>query len=126
MTYVLAYNPTDSPVVIDTAGRVLGGREWGPVDTTDAAAKEAFDAERLLQPEAPAKGSSGPAADATKAAAELTKRAESFGTADKEQLLATARAAGLLGADDTPHKPELVALLTRSAVPTSGLAAKES
>lgn len=32
--YKTAYNTTDSPVVVDEEGRVLGGREWGTVDDT--------------------------------------------------------------------------------------------
>lgn len=29
-TYVVAYNPTDSPVTVDAAGRSIGGHEWAP------------------------------------------------------------------------------------------------
>lgn len=40
-TYVLAYNTTDRPVVVDGQGRTLGGHEWAPArrgDILDAAA----------------------------------------------------------------------------------------
>lgn len=29
-TYVVAYNPSDSPVVVDTLGRQVAGGEWAP------------------------------------------------------------------------------------------------
>lgn len=47
--YVAAYNPTDGPVVIDADGRTLEGRGWGPVQTTEEAAKAALDDGRLVK-----------------------------------------------------------------------------
>jgi hypothetical protein len=29
-TYVLAYNTGDSPIVVDSSGRTIGGHEWAP------------------------------------------------------------------------------------------------
>jgi hypothetical protein len=31
--YAVGYNPADTPVTIDAAGRTVGGLDWGPVDT---------------------------------------------------------------------------------------------
>lgn len=47
--YQAAYNPGDTPVVIDRDGRTLGGREWGPVLTTEEDAKAAFSDGRLIK-----------------------------------------------------------------------------
>lgn len=47
--YVAAYVPGDTPVVIDRDGRTLGGREWGPVLTTEDEAKSAFSDGRLIK-----------------------------------------------------------------------------
>lgn len=46
--YVPAHNVTDSPVVIDFEGRILGGGEWGVVDRTDDHAEAAVDDRRLV------------------------------------------------------------------------------
>ena len=47
--YVAAYNAGDTPVVIDRDGRTLGGREWGPVLTTEEEVRQAFDSDRLVK-----------------------------------------------------------------------------
>lgn len=49
MGYVTAYNPGDSPVVVDDDGRTVGGREWSPVLTTEDRVKEAFADGRLVK-----------------------------------------------------------------------------
>lgn len=56
MVYAAAYNPTDSPVVIDGEGRTLGGRAWGPVETTEDAVKAALSDGRLVKAARPARG----------------------------------------------------------------------
>lgn len=48
MVYKTAFNTTDSPVVIDDEGHVLGGNEWGTVETTDDAVKAALDSGDLV------------------------------------------------------------------------------
>lgn len=116
MTYVLAYNPSDGPVLIDGQGRTVGGREWMAVDNTDPVAKLAFDSERLLQPEPPTKNADPHAVAAAKEAARLTARAKKLAALDKDVLLDAARTAGLVAEDDTPHKNDLVALLTRTDI----------
>jgi hypothetical protein len=40
----LAYNTTDSPVIVTKDGRTLGGGEFGPVDADDKAVQAAIDA----------------------------------------------------------------------------------
>lgn len=44
----VAYNSSDSPIVISDEGHVLGGREWGPVETTEESVKAAVDAKTLI------------------------------------------------------------------------------
>lgn len=48
MVYRLAFNPTDSPVIVSKDGRTLGGGEFGPVDADDKAVQAAVDADRLV------------------------------------------------------------------------------
>ena len=118
MTFVLAYNPTDGPVVTDTAGRMLGGREWGPVDASDDAVKEQFAAGRLVQVDAPGKQADPAAVAAAKEAERLTARAnELHANGSKPALTEAARDAGLIGDEETPTVSELVALLVRTDVP---------
>jgi hypothetical protein len=117
MTYVLVHNPTDGPVLLDSAGRMLGGHEWGAADTTDDMAAAALDSGRLIRPAAPAKDANPDALAAAQLAADLNARASAFQAADKDDLLEQARDLGLVGVDDVPHKDQLVAALTRSAAP---------
>lgn len=49
MTLRLAYNTTDSVVLCDGQGFVIGGRSWGPVDTTDPIYKRELAAGRLVE-----------------------------------------------------------------------------
>lgn len=68
-----AHNATDSPVLIDDRGRQLGGREWGPVDTTLDEVRAA-EARRTLVVFDPAK--IGP--DAIDAARDAAKAADAL------------------------------------------------
>jgi hypothetical protein len=126
MTYKLAYNPTDGPVVIDTAGRMIGGREWGAADTTDEFAKTATEQGRLVLPDPPGKGSSADALHEHRRAQALSERQESFIAADKPKLQQLAADAGLIGPDADPSKAELVSLLVHSGVDTPTAATKSA
>lgn len=118
MTFQLAYNPSDGPVVIDTAGRILGSREWGAVDTTDDTAKQLLSTDRLIRVDKPAKGANSDALEASRETERLNTRANQLhAKASKEAMTAAARDAGLIGADDAPTVAELVALLVRTDVP---------
>lgn len=55
MAYVLAYNTTNGPLVIDGEGHVLGSREWGPVNPRDEVAKGLLDDSRLVRVDKPSK-----------------------------------------------------------------------
>lgn len=116
--FVVAYNPTDGPVLIDDAGRVVGGGEWAPVDSTDETAKAAFDAGRLLRAEAPARDANPLAVQAAAQAKAFTDRSRAFAALDRDDLAELARTAELIEGDQLPHKDELVAVLVRSDVPT--------
>jgi hypothetical protein len=118
MTFQLAYNPADGPVIIDSAGRVLGSREWGPVDSADDTAKQMLADNRLVRVDKPAKGANDDALAAAKETDRLNSRANQLHSkASKESMTAAARDAGLIGDDDSPTIAELVALLVRSDVP---------
>ena len=46
--FQVAYNPTDSPVVVDAEGRTIGGREWGPADDAVDEVTQALGADQLV------------------------------------------------------------------------------
>lgn len=48
MTFKTVFNTTDSPVVVDSEGRSIGGFEHGTVDTTEDLASDAMDAHVLI------------------------------------------------------------------------------
>lgn len=48
MTYRLAYNPLDTPVVVDAAGRTIGGQEHGLADDNSPEVKDATSDDRLV------------------------------------------------------------------------------
>jgi hypothetical protein len=116
MSYALAYNPTDGPVVIDAAGRTLGGREWGPANTTDDFVKQAVDARRLVLAAIPAKGAAPEPVQAHREAQRLTERQRALQAMEKPQLLELAVAAGLARSVDDPNKADLVSVLSHSSV----------
>jgi hypothetical protein len=49
----LAFNPTDTPVLIDADGRTVAGGEWATVNDTAPAVLEAIDLGRLSWPADP-------------------------------------------------------------------------
>lgn len=51
MVYQTVFNRLDTPVVIDTEGRSIGGGEWGTVNTEEEAVKRALEAEWLTEVE---------------------------------------------------------------------------
>lgn len=130
MTFRLAYNTTDAPVVVDPAGRMLGGHEWGPARSTSDEAKSALRAGRLVWVELDDDASPAPEVAAAIARVdELNSRTEAFGSlepADLEQLAAGAELE--LGGRTT--KTQLVELLTYSDVappaPAKSTSAKET
>ena len=126
--YKVAYNSTSGPVVIDDAGRVIGGGEWGVVDSTSDATKQAIDAGRLVwADEPPADGGNPAAIDAFEHGAFLTSRADALSAHDREQLAGFARSDGLLGEDaPTPLKAQLVDLLARSSFDVATLPSKRT
>lgn len=101
--YAVAHNVTDRPVVIDDEGRVLGGGEWGALDTTDETAKAALEAGYVVTPTV----AGGVARDvelAVELVDQLEERRAQVATFDLRQLRVLARANGL-DADDTPAEP---------------------
>jgi hypothetical protein len=118
MSFVLAYNPTDGPVIIDSAGRSLGGGEFGAVDTSDDLARAAVAAGRLVQPDPPGKGANPVAVQAHRRAEALTDRQTAFTALDKPRLHDLAVDAELIAVDDDPHKAEIVTALVHSSVDT--------
>lgn len=112
--YRLAYNPTDAPMLIDAAGRTLGGGEWGPVSSTADEVKAALEADTLVYVDlADDAEASVPAAAARTRVAELNERTEAFGALDKPEL---EQLAAELEPADGANKAQLVELLAYSSV----------
>lgn len=118
MTYVLVYNPSDGPVVIDVDGRVLGSREWGPADSTDDTAKALLASDQLVKVDKPAKDANPDAVAAAQETVRLNERGNALhATGNKDALTAAAREAGLIGDADTPPIGDLVRVLARTDIP---------
>lgn len=119
--FVTAYNPTDGPVLIDDAGRVLGGGEFGPVDTTEQPTKDALEDGRLVRPDSePGRGASDEAIAAAQRAKLLEERAQAFRALDKPVLIRLAGDVDVapgLDDDQLPAKAALVSALAYSDVP---------
>jgi hypothetical protein len=77
MGYATAFNPSDTPVTVDGAGRQVGGREWAPVSTLEPLVDQALAAGRLVKVTRPkGKADLNPAAEAAfDATEELNKAA---------------------------------------------------
>lgn len=108
--YKTAFNPSDTAVAVSDDGRVIGGHEWGTVDTTDPVGARLLDAGALILVDAP-----GDDADTSKVAAaafertdEITARAGQARELNKDLLHETAVDAGLVDEDDSVRKNELV------------------
>lgn len=67
----LAFNPTDSPVLIDDDGHTLPGGEWGPALTTESAVKAALEAGQLVWSQDPSDDADPAAVAASKRVADL-------------------------------------------------------
>lgn len=95
--FVAAHNPTDQAVVVDDAGRTLGGGEWGVVDTTADQVKTAVDAARLtLAPDLKAdSGNTADANDAARTAETAEKRRRQLDALDADAVHALADQAGV-------------------------------
>lgn len=118
MSYQVAYNPTDAPVLIDFEGRSLGGREWGVVDRSDELVVAALEADRLRTYPSGVDAADDTDPDALAAntlAAELEDRRGRLGEVAVDELRAAAVRAAVVPADqaDDVDKPRLVRMLTR-------------
>lgn len=128
MAHEVVYNTTDAPVIADDEGRVIGGGEWGAVDTTADTVKRALDRGDLVTVEVNDQ-SHADARAARDRAEELTSRSSKLGNLGKDALVEMATDAGLeIDPDDPPHKPDLVSMLAARDVeiPKRQSAAKSS
>ena len=73
----LAANTSDSPVLVTDDGRILGGGEYGPADTTSTAAQDALQRGVLVYPDPPRKNAGTPAAQAQGAVDKLNASTDS-------------------------------------------------
>jgi hypothetical protein len=112
----LAYNTTNSPVMVDCSGFTIGGGEWGVVDTLDDCGKEALAAgDLVLADEEQVRANRGgdPFVGSVLAALEQRRALEEqVSGLSKDDLLATADpdtvAALPVGGDGKPSKADLV------------------
>lgn len=95
--FVPAQNVSDSPVLIDAAGRTLGGGDWGPVDRHDPVAQEAIGDSRLaIHPDLVVSGdTSEEARTAVERAEVLERRRRELANLSEDQLTTLANAAGI-------------------------------
>lgn len=107
MTLRLVANPTYSPLVVDEAGHLLGGREFGTVDSRDPISRVLLSAGLLIEKDLPADDADlrelSPAfVDATARHRERADRTEKASQLDKPAL------AELVDADPSEPKRDLV------------------
>lgn len=93
--YQTAYNTGTEALLADDLGRVIGGSEWGPVDTSSAAVKDALKADLLLLvdveaiPEDTHEHQVNPALrDAVTSTADVNSRLEAIKATSKDDLKA--------------------------------------
>ncbi len=116
--YVTVYNPSDSPVVVDEEGRVIGGQSWGTLDRSDPIAKGLLK-DDLVSEVSEREGSNDvvPAAveafERTKGVRERRRRASEMDVGD---LRAIAEEADLIepGEQPKPGKKELVEMVAEN------------
>lgn len=112
-----AYNPNETPVVVDDLGHVIPGLDWGTVETTANPAKDALDAGLLVLVERPGRNANvePDAAEAFDRTENVAIRSRAFDGLDRDALFGLAVDAGLYADDDEqPYKADLVARLTHS------------
>lgn len=110
----LAYNTTNSAILVDQQGYFIGGRGWGAVDTTDHIAKRELAARRIVEADEDAVGSSSNV-EAVAAVEALRARRDAVGVAESlskkellEQLPPEAVEGLPEGGDGLPAKDDLV------------------
>lgn len=120
MTLKLAFNTTDTPVLVDAQGYTIGGRSWGVVDSTDEQAQAEYAAGRLIDADEDALAGSGNA-DALAAVDALQVRRDRLEAAralDKDELVAALPPEHVesmeVGGDGLPAKDDLVEAVAAS------------
>lgn len=109
--YKMAFNTTNSSIVIDTDGRSLGGGDWGAIDTVDDAAKPTIESGDVVTFDGKLGKDADPrAVEASEQTALYTKRAAALRDLDDGVLDDLVGAAGYNA--DT-NKTERVAFLAR-------------
>jgi hypothetical protein len=117
MTLQLAFNTTDSPVLVDSAGHTIGGHEWGVIDSTDELGSKASGL--IPADEDALAGTSNPSAKAAlEQLQERRDREEAARKLDKDQLVEAVPDEVLErlpeGGDGKPAKDDLVDALVDS------------
>lgn len=114
MSLKLAYNTTETPLLVDGAGFQIGGRDWGPIDPSDSFAVAELAARRIVEvSEASLEAATdNPAAvRALAALAARRERAEAAEALSKDELLervGDSADALPVGGDGKPAKADLV------------------
>lgn len=123
MVYRTIFNTSDHPVVVDELGHVVGGHEWGTVETTDEVAKPLLDSGTLIEAEAgdPSNDLDPRAVAAQERTEQTDQRATQASNASKEALENLARKNGLITGDESPSKGYLIAVLASSQVDLASL-----
>lgn len=128
--YATAFNPSSSPVVVSEEGHTVGGGEWGTIETTDAAAKAALEAGRVVEVEE--RDVSNPAElndyahMALVETARRKDRAEALDGRDKAALTKIAQRGGLIADDEDVLRADLERRIVRSDVDIPKAAPKKA
>lgn len=105
-----AFNTTDQPVIIDDAGRQIGGYDWGTISTTEERASDALDAKILVLVDRPEGVEINPSAQA---AFDVTDAADELASLPADEVKA-------LVEDDDVNKAEAVEQAARSGKSPKG------
>lgn len=114
-----AFNTTDTPVPAGRFGQLIGGNEWGTVETTDDVARAGLENGGLMLIDTPKASASvddqaSAAFDRTKT---LRERGGKLDALDRDTLYELAVDAGMYDdGDEQPYKADLVERLAASDV----------
>lgn len=115
MKYRLGYNTTDSPLVVDEEGRVIGGHDWGAVQMGDQLADSLLEERTLVLVDVDLTEVSNERAVAAASFVDmLNERAAATKTLPKTRLRTAAREAGIVEEDENPTVAELRELVTEA------------
>lgn len=111
--YKTAFNTTNSPIVVDTQGRQVGGGEWGPADSAFDGTQAAITNGTLTWT------ATEPDADSNPAYVEAHNRTQEMEARRKELQAASVKALREAAGDEDASKTELITQLAGTDTPVA-------